>query len=40
MHEAIAGCLRAEPDMQVRTAWLDQPQHGLGGAMCSLPYLI
>jgi len=31
IHEAIAEPLRAEPDMEVRTATLDQPEHGLGG---------
>jgi len=29
MHEAIAGTLRLQPDFTVRTAWLDQPEHGL-----------
>ncbi|MCO6451760.1 MAG: ThuA domain-containing protein [Caldilineales bacterium] len=29
IHETIAGFLRQQPDMQVRTATLDQPQHGL-----------
>jgi trehalose utilization protein len=30
IHEAIAGYLRANPDFIVRTATLDQPDHGLG----------
>ncbi len=30
MHEAIAGFLRKDPSLAVRTAWLDQPGHGLG----------
>ena len=29
IHEAIADFLRAEPDMKVRTATLDEPDHGL-----------
>ena len=29
MHEAIAGHLRKLPDMEVRTATLDEPEHGL-----------
>lgn len=29
MHEAIAAHLRRNTDLQVRTAWLDQPEHGL-----------
>jgi trehalose utilization protein len=29
IHEAIADFLRAEPDMKVRTATLDEPEHGL-----------
>jgi len=29
MHEAIAASLRQHPDMEVTTAWLDQPDHGL-----------
>ena len=29
MHEAIAGFLRAAPDLTVRTATLDEPEHGL-----------
>lgn len=29
MHEAIAGYLRKNPKFEVRTAWLDQPEHGL-----------
>jgi trehalose utilization protein len=29
MHEAIAGFLRVEPDMNVATATLDEPDHGL-----------
>jgi hypothetical protein len=31
MHEAIAGFLRTQTDLEVGTAWLDQPEHGLGG---------
>lgn len=30
IHGAIAESLRREPDMNVRTATLDEPQHGLG----------
>ena len=30
MHEAIAAFLRKEPGLVVSTAWLDQPEHGLG----------
>lgn len=29
MHEAIAKHLRTQPDMEVRTATLDEPEHGL-----------
>jgi trehalose utilization protein len=29
MHETIARFLRAQPDLQVRTATLDEPEHGL-----------
>ncbi len=29
MHEAIASYLRKDPGFEVRTAWLDQPEHGL-----------
>jgi trehalose utilization protein len=29
IHEAIAGFLREQPGMEVRTATLDQPEHGL-----------
>ncbi|MHC4250685.1 MAG: ThuA domain-containing protein [Planctomycetota bacterium] len=29
MHKVIADCLAAEPDMEVRTATLDEPEHGL-----------
>ena len=29
MHEAIAAGLRKQPDMEVRTATLDEPEHGL-----------
>ena len=29
MHETIAAFLRAQPDMEVRTATLDEPEHGL-----------
>jgi trehalose utilization protein len=31
MHEAIAGYLRSNRDFIVRTATLDEPEHGLGG---------
>jgi len=31
MHETIAGFLRSDQDLDVSTAWLDQPEHGLGG---------
>jgi len=31
MHETIAGFLRKEAGLEVGTAWLDQPEHGLGG---------
>lgn len=31
MHEAIAASLRKHPGLEVGTAWLDQPDHGLGG---------
>jgi trehalose utilization protein len=31
MHEAIAKSLRLHPGFSVRTAWLDQPEHGLTG---------
>ena len=31
MHETIAGFLRNDPALEVATAWLDQPEHGLGG---------
>ncbi len=30
MHETIAGFLRQDETLDVRTAWLDQPGHGLG----------
>ena len=33
MHETIAGFLRAEVDLAVRTATLDQPEHGLTAAV-------
>ncbi len=33
MHEAIAGFLGKEADLQVRTATLDEPEHGLGGSV-------
>ena len=33
MHEAIASHLRTSPDLQVRTATLDQPEHGLTEAI-------
>jgi len=33
MHEAIASYLRAQQDIQVRTATLDEPQHGLTDAV-------
>lgn len=29
MHETIAAFLRKESDLEVKTAWLDQPEHGL-----------
>ena len=29
MHETIASFLRAQPDMEVGTATLDEPEHGL-----------
>ena len=32
IHGAIAGFLAAEPDMEVRTATLDEPDHGLSDA--------
>jgi trehalose utilization protein len=31
MHETIASALREAGGFDVRTAWLDQPEHGLGG---------
>jgi len=31
MHETIAGFLRKDSALDVTTAWLDQPEHGLGG---------
>ncbi len=33
IHETIAGFLRPEPDLAVRTATLDEPDHGLGAAV-------
>ncbi len=33
MHEAIAGFLRLAPDLSVRTATLDEPEHGLTEAV-------
>lgn len=33
MHETIAGFLRDDRALDVRTAWLDQPDHGLGGSV-------
>lgn len=33
MHEAIAAHLRKSPDLQVRTATLDEPEHGLSAAV-------
>ena len=33
MHETIAGFLRTNADFTVRTAWLDQPEHGLTDAV-------
>ena len=33
MHETIAGFLRDDPELEVATAWLDQPGHGLGGGV-------
>jgi trehalose utilization protein len=35
MHETIAGFLRTQADFTVRTAWLDQPEHGLSDAILS-----
>lgn len=35
MHETIAASLREHPDLSVRTAWLDQPEHGLSDAVLS-----
>jgi len=31
IHGTIAAFLRRDPDLEVSTAWLDQPDHGLGG---------
>lgn len=33
MHQAIAAFLRTDADFTVRTAWLDQPENGLGGGI-------
>jgi len=33
MHTVIAAHLKTQPDMTVRTAWLDQPEHGLTEAV-------
>lgn len=33
IHEAIAGFLREDDRLEVRTTWLDQPEHGLGGGV-------
>jgi trehalose utilization protein len=33
MHETIAESLRRQPDFQVRTATLDEPEHGLNDAV-------
>ena len=33
IHEAVAEPLRAQPGITVRTATLDQPEHGLGGGV-------
>ena len=33
MHETIAGFLRSAPDLEVRTATLDEPEHGLTDAV-------
>lgn len=33
IHECIAAFLRPQADMEVRTAWLDQPEHGLTEAV-------
>lgn len=33
MHETIAGFLRSAPDLTVRTATLDEPEHGLAEAV-------
>lgn len=35
MHETIASSLREHADLSVRTAWLDQPEHGLSDAVLS-----
>jgi len=32
IHAAIAGALSKQPDLRVRAAWLDQPEHGLDEA--------
>lgn len=34
IHEAIADSLRKHPELDVRTATLDQPEHGLSEAAC------
>lgn len=33
IHKAIAGCLNEQPDIDARTATLDEPEHGLGDAV-------
>ncbi len=33
MHETIAAGLRKGEGLDVKTAWLDQPEHGLGGSV-------
>ena len=33
MHETIAAALRKNGELQARTAWLDQPEHGLTDAV-------
>ena len=33
IHETIASALREDSSLEVGTAWLDQPEHGLGGGV-------
>lgn len=33
IHAAIAGCLNEQPDIEARTATLEEPEHGLGEAL-------